>query len=140
MAEPNYLNELYSHKWSQSVKLLFQLSLKLEEQMEPVDYYIQNKRRTQLEKRLDFLINYLLPDDKKELTTFQKRLRKYREYLFTFLYRPEVPSDNNASERAIRHIKVKQKVSGQFRSPEGAACFAILRSVTGTVLKNGLNV
>lgn len=74
----NYLNDLYRHKWSRAVKLLFQLSLKLEEQMNAVDYYIENKRRTQLEKRLYFLINYLLPDDKKELITFQKRLKKYQ--------------------------------------------------------------
>ena len=136
----NYLNELYSHKWSQAVKLLFQIALKLKAQMKPADYYIQNKRRTQIEKRLDFLINYYLPDDKKELITFQKRLKKYRDYLFTFLFRCEVPPDNNASERAIRNIKIKQKVSGQFRSPEGSARFAILRSVTDTVLKNNLNV
>ena len=63
--------------------------------MKPADYYIQNRRRVQIEKRLDFLINYYLPDDKKELITFQKRLKKYRDYLFTFLYRPEVPPDNN---------------------------------------------
>jgi transposase len=136
----NYLNELYSHKWSQAVKLLFQKAIKLKSQMKPPDYYIQNKQRTQIEKRLDFLINYYLPDGKKELITFQKRLKKYRDYLFTFLYRPEVPPDNNASERAIRNIKVKQKVSGQFRSPDGSARFAILRSVTDTVLKNNLNV
>ena len=136
----NYLNELYRHKWSRAVKLLFQLSLKLEEQMDTADYYIENKRRTQIEKRLDFLINYHLPDDKKEAITFQKRLKKYREYLLTFLYRPEVPPDNNASERAIRNVKIKQKISGQFRSPDGAASFAILRSITDTVLKNGLSV
>ncbi len=108
--------------------------------MKPVDYYIQNKQRAQIEKRLDFLINYHLPDDKKELITFQKRLKKYRDYLFTFLYRAKVPPDNNASERAKRNIKVKQKVSGQFRSPKGASQFAILRSVTDTVIKNNRNV
>ncbi|MDF1547116.1 MAG: transposase, partial [Bacteroidales bacterium] len=75
-----------------------------------------------------------------ELIRFQKRLKKYREYIFTFLYRPEVPPDNNASERAIRNIKVKQKVSGQFRSADGAFRFAVLRSITDTALKNGLNV
>ncbi len=65
----------------------------------------------------------------------QKRLRKYREYIFTFLYSPEVPPDNNASERATRNIKVKQKVSGQFRSTHGAFRLAVLRSITDTVLK-----
>jgi len=40
----------------------------------------------------------------KELVTFQNRLIKYREFIFTFLYHPKVPPDNNASERAIRNI------------------------------------
>ena len=136
----NYLNELHGHKWSAATKLVFQLALRLKAEMNNVDYYIQNKHRLQIEKRLDFLISLNLSKDKKELVRFQKRLHKYRQYLFTFLYRQEVPPDNNASERAIRNIKIKQKVSTQFRSPEGAARFAILRSVTDTVLKNGLNV
>ncbi len=45
--------------------------------------------------------------------------------------------DNNGSERAIRNIKVKQKISGQFKSPTGAFNFAVLRSITDTALKNG---
>lgn len=136
----NYLNELHGHKWSMAAKLIFQLALRLKSEMKNVDYYIENRRRSQVEKRLDFLISMELPEDKKELVRFQKRLHKYRQYLFVFLYRQEVPPDNNASERAIRNIKIKQKVSTQFRSPEGAARFAILRSVTDTVLKNGLSV
>lgn len=47
---------------------------------------------------------------------------------------------DNASERAIRNVKVKQKVSGQFRSTNGAFRFAVLRSITDTVIKNDLNV
>ncbi len=137
----NYLNELYGHKWSQATKLLFQIALILEKQMKPSDYYTHNPRRGQFENRLDFLINYNLPSDKHdELIRFQKRLKKHREYIFTFLYRPEVPPDNNASERAIRNIKVKQKVSGLFRSTNGAFRFAVLRSITDTVIKNDLNV
>ncbi len=48
--------------------------------------------------------------------------------------------DNNASERAIRNIKVKQKISSQFKSPNGAFGFAVLRSVTNTAIKNNLRV
>jgi transposase len=136
----NYLNELHGHKWSMAIKLVFQLALRLKSQMNKVDYYIENKRRLQIEKRLDYLLLLNLPEEKKELIRFKKRLNKYRNYLFVFLYRQEVPPDNNASERAIRNVKIKQKVSTQFRSPEGAARFAILRSVTDTVLKNGLGV
>ena len=140
LRDMNYLNELYAHKWSQTCKLLFQLALKHEKQMDIMDYYVHNPRRIQIEKRLDFLINHELPPNKKELVTFQKRLKKYRNFLLTFLYLPEVPPDNNASERAIRNIKVKQKVSGQFKSPTGAFGFAVLRSITDTILKNNQNV
>ena len=70
--------------------------------------------------------------------TFQKSMIKYRNYLFPFLYNLEVPPDNNASERAIRNVKVKQKVSGQFKS--GQHTFCVLRSVIDTLRKRNLNV
>ena len=70
---------------------------------------------------------------------FQKRIIKYRDHVFTFLYHPDVPPDNNGSERAIRNVKVKQKISGQFKSYTGAETFAILRSIIDTAIKNNLN-
>ncbi|MEZ5195743.1 MAG: IS66 family transposase [Bacteroidales bacterium] len=136
----NYLTELYNHKWSKVCKMVFKSALDLKFRMSDVDYYIPNPIRTTLESRLDFLINYKLDKNHKELITFQKRLIRYRDYLFTFLYHPKVPPDNNASERAIRNIKVKQKISGQFKSPNGAFIFAVLRSITDTVIKNNQNV
>ena len=57
-----------------------------------------------------------------------------------FLYHQNVPPDNNASERAVRNIKVKQKISGQFKSQKGAERFAIIRSIIDTLTKNNLNV
>src|ERR1019366_4940393 len=53
---------------------------------------------------------------------------------------PNVPPDNNGSERAIRNVKVKQKISGHFKSTDGANIFAVLRSVIDTTLKAGQNV
>ncbi|MCF6307029.1 MAG: transposase, partial [Flavobacteriaceae bacterium] len=51
-----------------------------------------------------------------------------------------VPPDNNASERAIRNVKVKQKISGQFKIQKSAQNFAKIRSVIDTTIKNGMNV
>lgn len=136
----NYLTERYNHKWSKVCKTLFKSALDLEKSMNSVDYYINNPRRKQIESRMKILLNYQLPDKHEEIVTFQKRMRKYRDYIFTFLYHPNVPPDNNSSERAIRNIKVKQKVSGQFKSPHGAFIFAVIRSVTDTVIKNNQNV
>lgn len=136
----NYLTERHNHKWSKVCKMLFKSSLDLKNKMRNVDYYIHNPKRISIEKRLDKLLDYNLKSKHKELITFQNRLIKYREFIFTFLYHPKVPPDNNASERAIRNIKVKQKVSGQFKSPNGAFIFAVLRSVTDTIIKNNQNV
>ena len=62
---------------------------------------------------------------------------KVKDYLFTFLSNPLVPYDNNASERGVRKIKIKQKVSGCFRTDEGADDFAKLHSIAETAMKNG---
>jgi transposase len=136
----NYLSERYNHKWSAVCKILFKSALDLKTNMNQVDYYIANPKRKFIERRLDKLLNYSLPIEHKELITFQNRLIKYRDYIFTFLYNPRVPPDNNSSERAIRNIKVKQKVSGQFKSLNGAFIFAVLRSITDTIIKNDQNV
>ena len=48
--------------------------------------------------------------------------------------------DNKGCERAIRNIKVKQKISGQFKTLESANVFAVLRSVIDTAIKNGYEV
>jgi hypothetical protein len=70
----------------------------------------------------------------------QKRRIKYRNCIFTFLYFMDVPPDNKASERAIQNIKVKQKVSGQFKTSNGAKTYAIIRSITDTCIKNSQNI
>lgn len=75
----------------------------------------------------------------KELITFQKRMVKYSGYVFAFLNNPDIPPDNNGSERAIRNFKVKQKISGLFRSKGGAEIFATLRSVIDTAIKQQQN-
>ncbi|MDR1182627.1 MAG: transposase, partial [Bacteroidales bacterium] len=68
--------------------------------------------------------------------------QKHRQSIFTFLLYPHVPPDNNGSERAIRNVKVKTKVSGRFRNTEGKSAerFARIRSVIDTTIKNGQDV
>jgi len=65
----------------------------------------------------------------------QKRYRKHREALFTFVYRADVSPDNNACERALRKSVIHRKVSGGFRSDWGAAAFAAMATVTETAAK-----
>ena len=63
-------------------------------------------------------------------------MRKISHNILCFLHYNNVPPDNNGSERAIRTIKVKQKISGGFRSIDDADGFAVIRSVIDTTIKS----
>jgi transposase len=113
---------------------------KLKKQLTPSLYYYPNQILTDLENELECLLKESLDPKHKEMVSFQKRIIKYRDHVFTFLYHPNVHPDNNGSERAKRNVKVKQKISGQFKILSAAENFAILRSIIDNAIKNNQNV
>lgn len=138
--ELNYLDDLYNHKWPVAFRKLLEDALRFRYQLnEQNNWSSCDTKRAKLERRLDELLKVKLPDKLKKARTLQKKLSKIRNYIFVFLYNKDVPPDNNGSERAIRNIKVKEKVSGQFRSFDGARAFAIIRSVIDSSIKKGRN-
>ena len=137
LREVNYLIELEKTEWAESIKALFKQAIELKRKIP--EYHKSNPVAQEVETSMDDLLNEVLLKDKTPKTmTFQKSLRDYRNYLFTFLYKKDVPSDNNGSERGIRNFKVKLKVSGQFKT--GHNTFAKIRSIIDTCKKNEIPV
>ena len=67
------------------------------------------------------------------------RLRDYSDDVWRFMTQPDVPFTNNLAEQTVRMPKVKQKVSGCFRTLPGAQSYCVIRSYCATMHKQGAN-
>jgi transposase len=73
-------------------------------------------------------------------TNLLKRLREYRQDVWRFMREDAVPFTNNLAEQALRMAKVKQKISGCFRTEHGAQTFFTIRSYLATMHKQKHNL
>lgn len=135
----NYLIELEKTPWATAFKNLLKDAMALKKIQ--THYHPDDPKVKDIEQRADKLLQLSFEElewTKKEqhkTMTFFKGMLKLRQALFPFLYHAEVPPDNNGSERAIRLVKVKTKISGHFKSLQQP--FAVLRSVIDSAVKNG---
>lgn len=93
------------------------------------------------------LLNPLVPKSGKPGRTKQSkaanliwRLRTYADDVWRFAFDHRVPFTNNLAEQAVRMPKVKQKVSGGFRTKNGADTFCTIRSYLATLHKQNTNL
>lgn len=132
-----YLRQIEKTLWAGQFKELLLDAIQLKKSQ--IAYPKDDPRVIEMERRLNELLKNNSIDEKAiKTTTFRNSMAKHQNCLFPFLYDPDVTYDNNASERSIRNVKVKLKVSGQFKSRQEEYC--ILRSIIDTTIKNGNSV
>lgn len=136
-----WLEEQEGQTWSVAFRALLKEALALRRRAEERGwaFAVGGVEVVPLEHRLNELLAQVVDRERYEETArFQRSMLKYRNQLLVFLYDLNVPPDNNGSERALRKVKVKQKISGQFKT--GQHDFCVLRSVIDTLIKRKLEV
>ena len=139
LRDVRYLAESEKEEFAEEFKRLLVKVFDLRKKMVERNQICPKKEAAEMENRLNKLLAIPINREKKPFTArFQRAMLKYRNNLLPCLSDLEIPPDNNGSERAIRNIKVKQKISGQFKS--GQKTFCVLRSVIDTLIKRQLDV
>jgi transposase len=155
LRELQFVVDQYEQEWAQEMMHLL-LDIKAEVDAAPPEQLsLLPERLTHFEQRYDELIALGLeanpppadPPPKKRGRKKQSppknlldRLQQHKPQVLAFMYDLRVPFDNNLAERDVRMVKVKQKVSGAFRTRAGAEIFCAIRSYISTARKQGQNV
>lgn len=121
-------------QWAQEMQALFRKAIHLGKRRWKLTKEGFERQVVILEKRLLQLLQRTVRGLGANLL---KRYRRYRDSLFVFLHRSDVPAHNNACERALRPSVIHRKVMGSFRSDWGAQGYAALATVLNTAKRNG---
>ena len=120
--------------WAREMQTLFRKAIHLRNRQEKMTETGYKRQVVIIEKRLEQLLKRKFKGLGSNLLD---RYRKYRISLFIFLHRTDVPTHNNACERALRPSVIHRKVLGSFRSDWGAQAYASLATVLNTAKRNG---
>jgi len=150
LRELAFNQQQYEQLWAEKLADLLREIHRTVEQTRPIQDHLPPERLADFEQRYTTLIaagEALNPPPERPPTgrrpkqtpprNLLDRLRDHRAEVLAFMHDFRVPFDNNLAERDLRMMKVKQKVSGGFRTLAGAAEFAAIRSYISTVRKQG---
>ena len=133
--EASYPQDVVLARWATAVQRLYTKAKAY------ADAQVWPARRTQsvLEKRLLSLCQPFSNDPLAPQAKLCRRIERFIKELFVFVSHPDVPSENNAAERSLRHLVVSRKISGGTRSQQGSSSKMVLASLFGAWRAQGLN-
>ena len=146
MRELNFFSEVKEHKWAARMQALLMQALNAPETTSERGW---KQRYSRILSAANAEHPYVPParDRRKRGRTAKPpvnnliaRFEKYKDQILRFIFEPHVPFTNNQAERDLRMAKVQQKISGTFRTWQGAIRFARIRSYISTAQKRGGSV
>ena len=151
------IEENFEQQWAKKINELLSEMKKYTDEIREMKIPIDNEKVREFEEIYDEIIQEGIEENplpqpykdqvKKRGKTAQTKAKNlldrfilYKERILRFLNDLRISFDNNQAERDIRMMKLQQKISGTFRSIEGAVAFCRIRAYISTVRKNSLNV
>lgn len=130
-----YPKDRILHRWAKKIHRLYEDAKQYAGPNQLLPLGIQEQQRKQKQRYYENQLRVLcVPWVRTEapMSTLAARAITFLQELFVFVRFSDIPSDNNAAERAIRHLVISRKISGGTRSQWGSQTKAILSSLFGT--------